>query len=408
MRIVFYNHTGQVSGAEKMLLLGLRHLPRDSFETALVCPAEGTLAEEAEKLGVPVTRCRSLHARFTYNPLMVVRYAASILRTVLSLRKTTRAQHPDVLHANTVRAGIVATIATAGTGTNMIWHIHDMLPRHPLTILIRMLAYSSRRVHLVACSAAAAATMLPIGGGKGRPRVIHNGCELAPLELNEQDRARKRAELDLSDREFAIGSIGQLTPRKGVLELIRSFANVKQQLPDSVLLICGSAIFSHDEVYVKKLHEETAALGLTAAVRFLGHRPDAPQIMQALDLYVLNSKKEPFAISLIEAMMMEVPIVATDSGGPAEMFLNGRDGEIVPVGDPAALTEAILKLAGNRELRDRYRKAARKLAAEKYSRDRYIANWCECYRAIEESASENTALKLPVSREISASTGSRG
>lgn len=391
-----------------MLLLGLRYLPRTLFETALVCPAEGSLAEQASELGAQVVRCRSLQARFTYNPIKLVRYLGSMLRTVIDLRGRFRSLQPDILHANTVRAGIVAMIATGGTGQKMVWHIHDMLPRHPLTLAIRLLAYSSRRVHLVACSSAAAATLLPVLEAAVGPRVIHNGCELEPPSDDEQFREHKREELGLLPADFAIGSIGQLTPRKGVLELIRALAEVKQKLPSAVLLICGSAIFNRDELYAAKLREETARLGLTASVRFLGHRSDAPQIMRALDLYVLNSKKEPFAISLIEAMITGVPIVSTDSGGPSEMFRSGSEGEIVPVDDPHALTQAILKLAADKALRERYRKAARTLAVERYSKERYIANWCDCYRAIDAKGNHDPIRKIRVDRELPLSTGGRG
>lgn len=391
-----------------MLLLGLQHLPRPFFETALVCPGDGSLAEQAAGLGTQVVLCRSLHARFTYNPVKLFRYIGSILGAVSDLRGKFRSLRPDILHANTVRAGIVAMIATAWTGQAMVWHIHDMLPRHPLTLAIRLLAYSSRRVHLVACSAAAAATLGPVLQGSGGPRVIHNGCELAPANGDEQVRERKREELGLSPDDFVLGTIGQLTPRKGTLELIRAFADVKKQLPNAVLLVCGSAIFNRDELYVEKLHQEAASLGLTDAVRFLGHRSDAPQIMRALDLYVLNSKEEPFAISLIEAMLMEVPIVSSDSGGPSEMFRSGSEGEIVPVGDRKALTGAILKLAGDSALREKYRKAAGRLAARKYSKDRYIADWCDCYRAIYAERNHDAIRGMRVDPELPLSTGGRG
>lgn len=400
LRIVFYNHTGQVSGAEKMLLLGLRHLPRPFFETTLVCPGDGPLGEQAVQLGVHVVPCRSIQARFTYNPLKLCRYTWSILCAVFDLRKKLRSLQSDIVHANTVRAGIVTMMATAWTDKKLVWHIHDILPRHPLTVAIRLLAYSSGRVHLVACSGAAAATLRPVLGRGSGPRIIYNGCELDPVSSDEDTRQRKRQELALSSSNFVIGSIGQLTPRKGVLELIRAFADVKKQLPEAVLLICGSAIFNRDELYVEELHRESAALGMTNAIRFLGHRADAPEIMRALDLYVLNSKEEPFSISLIEAMVMEVPIVATDSGGTAEMFHAGSEGEIVPVDDRKALTQAILKLASDTRLRERYRKAAGLAAVEKYSKDRYIADWCNCYRAIHAQPDRNPIRGVRIEPEF--------
>jgi len=160
-RIVFFNYTGQVSGAEKMLLMLLAHLPRSAFNPALVCPESGALSGAARKLGIPVVTCSAVHARYTYNPLLFIRYAWSMFGSLKALRSRLMSLRPDIIHANTVRAGILATVATEGTGTTIVWHVHDMLPAHPFTWAIRMLAYSSSRICVVGCSAAAVRTISP-------------------------------------------------------------------------------------------------------------------------------------------------------------------------------------------------------------------------------------------------------
>lgn len=386
MRIVFCNHTGQVSGAEKMLLLGLANLPRDRCELALVCPDSGQLRAAAERLDIPVHTSRAIHARFTYNPLLLARYAASVVHSLWDLRKIFRSLSPEIIHANTVRAGIVSTIATTGTKVKVIWHNHDMLPRHPITLAIRLLAYSSHRLHVVGCSSAAAQTLRPLRQTSVGPTVIHNGCESHRSVFDTAAREAKRAELGLTPSEFAIGIVGQITPRKGQLELIRAFSAVQAQIPNAVLLICGAPLFNKDEQYLSLLRREAERLHADGRIRFLGQRRDALEVVGAMDLSVLNSKREPFALTLIEAMMMGTPVISTACGGPTEMIEHGVQGEIVPVGDRDALVEAIVRLATEKELRRRYAAAARAMAIEKYSKEKYIAAWCSFYEEIGNSA----------------------
>jgi glycosyltransferase involved in cell wall biosynthesis len=381
-RIVFYNHTGQVSGAEKMLLLTLGHLSREQFWFALVCPEDGPLRAAALDLKVPVFTSRGIVARFTYNPTKLFAYSRSILGELRNLRATFRTLTPDLIHAHTVRAGIVATAATLGTNTPIVWHNHDMLPTHPLTFAIRWLAHSSRRIRVVGCSAAAARSLRPLRRNGIEPTVIHNGIELACGRFNEESRNHKREELGLSPAECAIGIVGQLTPRKGHLELIRAFVDVRARLPHSVLIICGRPIFNRDEEYLARLHREVKRLGLVNCVRFLGQRADAPEVIGALDVFVLNSKKEPFALTLIEAMAMGTAVVATNCGGPTEIIRHNVDGEIVEVGDQRALVSAIVRLGRDPDLRQRYCAAAEERVRREHSREKYLARWVKLYREV--------------------------
>ncbi|WP_158748945.1 glycosyltransferase [Acidobacterium sp. S8] len=382
MRTLFYNHTGIVSGAEKMLLLSLANLPRGSFELILVCPAEGTLRNDAADLGVPVITCNQIRARFTYNPLLFLNYLLSIAGVLYAFRKKVKALSPDIVQANTVRAGIVATVATIGTRVPVIWHSHDILPSHPLTTLIRLLAHSSRRVHIVACSKAAAYTLRPFTSRGRHVVVIHNGIDMTRFHRSPELRDEKRKELVIVPKSFVIGMVGQVSPRKGQLGLIRAFADVRSTVPEAVLLIIGASLFNKDHEYLQRLEQEVAKLQLGKSVRFLGQRSDVPALIQTMDLFVLNSEVEPFALVLIEAMMLGKAVIATDCGGPAEIVHHRVDGEILPVGDHKALVNTMIRLAMDPSLRERYGEVAIRNVKHIFSKERYIAQWCSQYRKV--------------------------
>jgi L-malate glycosyltransferase len=379
MRILFYNHTGIVSGAEKMLLLSLRHLPRDLYDLMVVCPKEGSLLAEVSSLGVPAFPVPAIQARFTYNAVTLAGYLVSIGRALGKLRRSVNSLVPDVLHANTVRAGIVATIATLGKDIPVIWHTHDILPGHPLTILIRFLAQSSSRIQLVACSEAAACSMRLNICSRVPVTVIHNGVDTDKFRSNPATRAGKREELGLGSSVLAIGIVGQVTRRKGQLGLIRAFAEVHTAIPDAVLMVVGSPMFNKDHEYFRELKQEVHFLHLEEKVRFLGQRADIPALMQSFDVVVLNSDVEPFALVLAEAMMAGKAVVATDSGGVPEIIQDGRNGELVKVGDQQALAAALLKLARDPSRREQYAREATHTIQTTFTKEQYITKWQVLY-----------------------------
>jgi glycosyltransferase involved in cell wall biosynthesis len=379
VRILFYNHTGIVSGAEKMLLLSLRHLPRDTYDLMVMCPEEGSLLAEASSLGVPALPVPAIQARFTYNPLRLAGYLVSIGRALGKLRRSVQSLAPDILHANTVRAGIVATIATLGKNIPVIWHTHDILPGHPLTILIRFLAQSSSRIQLVACSEAAACSMRLTICSRVPVTVIHNGVDTDKFRSNPAVRAAKREELGLGSSVLAIGIVGQVTRRKGQLGLIRAFAEVHAAIPDAVLMVVGSPMFNKDHEYFRELKQEVHCLHLEEKVRFLGQRADIPALMQSFDVVVLNSDVEPFALVLAEAMMAGKAVIATDSGGVPEIIQDGRNGELVKVGNQQALAAALLRLARDPSRREQYGREATHTIQTTFTKEQYIAKWQVLY-----------------------------
>ena len=381
-RVVFYNHTAEISGAEKMLLVLLANLPRTAFELELVCPEGGPLPGAAADLGVPIHICPRVDARYTWNPLQLCRYAWSLLRSLGVLRKQLISRRPDIIHANTVRAGIFATLATAGTNTTLVWHVHDMLPAHPITAAIHILAYSSARIHIVACSAAAAKTLQPIFPMTRRPAIVHNGLNVQCSAFEESTRGAKREELGLDPETFAIGIVGQLTPRKGQLELIHAFAKVRAQLSNATLLICGAPQFNNDVEYLARLRGEVRLQRLESDVRFLGYRTDAREVIRALDLCVVNSKAEPFGLTLIESMCVGTPVVSTDNGGACEIVRHGIEGELVKFGDEAVMISTIVRLAKDAQTRNRYRAAGIARVQEAFTTSHYVAKWCSLYRRL--------------------------
>jgi hypothetical protein len=156
MKILFYNHTGQVSGAERVLLMILARLDRRRFDPLVICPEPGPLIEMAAALSVPVQAVPDLDARFTWRIGLLLRYLRSFALVIRNLRQRVKQVRPDLIHANSIRAGLVATAATLGLGTTVIWHLHDLLPVHPISAGVRLVAFLCGRTRMIAVSSAVA------------------------------------------------------------------------------------------------------------------------------------------------------------------------------------------------------------------------------------------------------------
>ncbi|HEY0659249.1 MAG TPA: glycosyltransferase family 4 protein, partial [Pyrinomonadaceae bacterium] len=250
MKILFYSHTGTVSGAENILLLALKRLDRRRFTPSAICPAEGNLAEKISELDIQCETIAPLEMRFTWRVDLFFKYLLSFWRIFKQLRARIIKAKPDLIHANSIRAGLVATAASAGTKIPVYWHLQDELPRHPFSSLIRLSAVASSRVRLIAASQATADSfrgrILHFFKNRLPLRVIHNVIELENFEVDSRNRCKIREELGIGKGEFVIGSVGQITPRKGQIELIRAFAEANKQMPSSTLLVVGAPMFNQD------------------------------------------------------------------------------------------------------------------------------------------------------------------
>lgn len=376
MKILFYSHTGEVSGAENILLLMLKKLNRARFTPVAVCPEAGGLAEKMRELKIPCKTVQTLEARFTWRIDLLLKYLKSFFRTIRHLRREVLDAQPELIHANSIRAGLVATSATIGTEIPVFWHLQDELKTHPISTAIRLFVAFSKRTRLISASHATAKSFygrwLKLIGKNVPLRIVHNAIELEKFGFDPKNRTKIRREFDLTDNEYVLGIVGQITPRKGQLELVRIFAETLCKSPSSTLLIVGQPMFNQDHEYLTEIKETIELLGLKKRVKLLGLRSDVPAIMQALDVLVVNSKSEALVVVAIEAMACGTPVIATDAGGTREMIGHRHNGFVVPFGDGEKLKDSIIELSQNADLRREFGERGKEFVAEKLNAEKFI------------------------------------
>ncbi len=388
-RILYVNHTGHVSGAERVLINTLRTLDQRRYEPIVACPSYGGLADEVGRLGVKSIPMPLIQARFAWRPDKLLLSAANIAEAVRTLRNTIRTVAPHLIHANSVRAGIVATLAAAGMRTSVIWHVHDTLPRHPLSTAVRALILCARHTYVIAVSDATGRRFrghFPIAG---KIRTIHNGIDLGQFTGSASSRRIYREKLGLSDEDFLVCAIGQICERKGLLGLVDAVRRSLTEAPNINLAIVGRVVFLHEAGYLDELLGAVRAWGIEDRVHFYGEVHDVPGVLHSSDLMVLNSRDEPFGLVVVEAMACGTPVLATRVGGIPEIIEDTSNGWLVEPGDSSELAARLVELSQNRSELRRAAERALHITCPKFSLDRYKSELESLYIALESRAHRN-------------------
>lgn len=380
MKILYYNHTGQVSGAERVLLMILAKLDRTIFQAELLSP-RGELPNAATALGVTHSEIDNLSARFTRRPDHLFRYLKSFTGLMRQVRSRVKSSQPDLIHANSVRAGLLMTISTAGLKVPVLWHVHDMLPHHPLSTAIRLVVFCSRRTRVLSISNAVRERFCGdlLRGKERAANLILNAVDLERFRPDMAARDSIREELGLTQGDSVVGIVGQITPRKNQQGVLEAFGLVVKQLPLATLLIVGAPLFNDDDEYQKGLERTIDDHFLVDRVKFLGARNDVPAITNALDVSIVNSRIEPFGLVVAEAMACGVPVLATAVDGISEIVTHGEDGWLVPSQDKAALASAIVDLIKSSDLRSQLAARGLETVRRRFNSQRYMSEMQECY-----------------------------
>ncbi|HEX2042546.1 MAG TPA: glycosyltransferase family 4 protein [Acidimicrobiales bacterium] len=345
-RLLAVNHTGLVSGAEKVLLRLLAGARERGWATVAATP-DGPLADElrpeTEHLALP-----DLMLPSGLPPVAAIVLARRYLAAARCLREA--GAHVDLIVANGLR--VLPVLRLARPAAPVLWLAHSVLDRAEWRAVLR--ASASVVDSAVAVSEAVRES---IGDRSFPVRVVWNGTEW-PVPPAPSEPATPPV----------VGCASLLTAWKGQDVLLEAVARLGRD--DVVLELAGGA-FPKDDEYVASLHRRAAQPDLAGRVRFLGRLDDPVERMRHWWVAVVPSvDPEAGPLVVLEAMSVGVPVVATDHGGPAEVI--GQAGLLVPPRDPDALARAIRALLDDPVLRRRCSEAGPRQVEEGLSLSRQL------------------------------------
>ena len=351
--ILYLDSGSGIGGGQRSLLLLLKHLDVTRFRSFVGCLGDSMLAAAVRKAGHPVIPLDlpKQHdkgdkvRRFTFDDIT---RDLRQLKVIFQLLWVLEEKQIDLIHANSLAAGIVGGVAAKLYGIPIVMH-----KRYATAygVLDRICAVLLDRVILV--SEATRWTFAP----HSKQALIYNGVELSSLQPSSQVEPL-RADLNLDPNALLIGIVTRITPEKGIHLLIEATAKLKAS-PSVQLLVVGGPYFPKDAEYMDSLKVQAKKLGVEDRVIFTGFLEDTGAILSLLDVVLLASTiPEACPRTIIEAMAAGVPVIATPLGGSKEL-VTSETGILVPAEDADAFAEAITQLAEDAERRKRMGEACR-------------------------------------------------
>ncbi|MHB8468729.1 MAG: glycosyltransferase family 4 protein [Gaiellaceae bacterium] len=346
MKVLFASHTGELGGGEHSLLGVIAALTGD-VELVVAAPP-GQLADALAARGVSSVSIPPVTGSFALHPVRTPRAVLQIVAAGFALRRVAARLGADLVHANSVRAGLAALSASRLGGPPAVVHVRDILPDSVVARAIQRFV-AANAAGVVANSAYTAArfqTTKPVD-------VVYPSLAAAAYDPTAVDRIAARARFGLAPEAFVMGVVAQLTPWKGQELALRVLACVRHALPAARLVLAGEAKFVGAAVrfdnaaYERSLHDLARHLGQEGAVEFVGEQRDVVAMLAMLDVLLVPSWEEPFGRVALEGMVMALPVLATSVGGPSELIADRESGFLLDPRDEDAWVSAVRMLAGD-------------------------------------------------------------
>ena len=293
------------------------------------------------------------------------------IRAFRALRRLIREEQPDMVHGHFPISGLLARLAARLGGVHVVaYTCHGYLfnqtgpcPKRLLSLLLEFAAGRITDVYMtVSMKEADDARRLHIHSGAVG---IRNGRDPAVFRPDPAARARIRLALGVPEARSVAVIVARLVVDKGFVELLEAMRRTE----NLDLWVVGERLASDRGPDLGPLF---AAAGLGHRLRLLGYRDDIPAVLAAADIFVLPTWYEALPMSVIEAMLTGLPVIASDVPGPREQVLHGQTGLLVPARRPAPLAAALRRLASDAELRTQLGSAGRVRALDLYDEARVV------------------------------------
>ncbi len=360
-----------VGGPARQVVELMRGLPADRFEQRLY--AGSVAAGEADFLelrapDIPVHRVPSLSRRIR---------PGDDARAIAFLASEMRQFRPHIVHTHTAKAGFtgrLAAILTRAPARVHAFHGHLLhgyfSPAGTRGVVMAERALARHTDRLISVGTRVRDDLLAAGVGcRGQYVVVPPGTSLGPLP----GRIQARQALGVPPAAPVVAYVGRLTRIKRPDRLLAVAREVTRAVPGTQVLVCGHGDLATDI--------ESAACNGGGAIKVLGWRADVETIYAAADLVLLTSDNEGMPLSLIEAALAGVPVVATDVGSVAEVVQHEATGLLVGTSN-AALTQAVTRLLADPQLRRRMGAHARTWARAQFRPERLVSDVERIYESI--------------------------
>ena len=364
-RIAHFIDTTVMGGAEVLIIKLMSSLKEHGHEGVLLHVGHEDLEQAVSELDLSTKRIPSYEHYRSVRTLPLFAYSFS---------KFLKQEKIDIVHSHLYGPVTASSLGVLGSNAKHVGTLHDtyIIDERP------------RRIHFLELAALLGTRLVTVSKkmeehfrNLGRFRssaieTVYNGVTIPSID--ESVRAKKRAELGVKAEETLFVCVGRLVEVKNHRLLIESVSKLSSEIPFKVLLVGEGPLRA-------SLEEEVKSCGLDDKVCFLGHRGDVLELLTAADCFLLASHSEGLSYSILEAMSVGLPVVATSVGGNVELILENETGHLVPPGNAEVFASRLNDILRDCNKRNRFSENARARALEHFSfsgmLDRYHALYDE-------------------------------
>jgi glycosyltransferase involved in cell wall biosynthesis len=359
---ILHVHTVPViSGSGINTLLTMKGAVARGHRVALATQSEGPLCEASRESGIEVFTLREMGREVN---------VFQDLRSVLRLRKLIEREQFTIVHTHNSKAGVVGRLAARLAGTPLVVHtVHGFAFHDSETRARRFMYRWIERRAAAGCDGLIFISQPMVewadreGIGTRKPReLIYSGIDIGAFASASPEPYRRR--WGTGPDLLVVGIVSKLWDGKGHEVLLRAWRRVlRDTCGHPLLVVVGQGPLE------ASLRAQAAELGIADSVLFTGFLSDIPGVTAALDISVLPSFFEGMGRVVLEAQAAGKPVVASGVGGLPDLIQDGTNGILVSPGDPIELADALIRLIGDRALRESMGRAARERMREDYSSD---------------------------------------
>jgi glycosyltransferase involved in cell wall biosynthesis len=363
VRIVEVLATGTNGGAQEHLFNILSRLDRTRYEGSVVSLSDGSAVRKLRRHGFAVTVIDES------DDAIAVGILAAHLADI----------RPDVIHNHMYRAEVVGTKAAIAVGEAGHRRPYIVSTVHSSRVRSEEDRAELRRLtpemdQLIVVSAAIERKIADEGRAGAPVQLIYNGVDLERYD-HQEPCCTLRDEYGMERWSQIVGVVARLEPEKGHPTLLEAWPLVLRAVPDAYLMVIGEG--SRRDA----LQRQAADLRIAHRVVFTGLRDDVPAVTAALDVAVLPSYREAQGLSILEAMALSRPVVATNVGGIPEVIQDGVSGLLVQPHDAPALAAAISRLLTDHPFADMIGRAGHEVVRSRFCLEHMVAEVAGIYSA---------------------------
>lgn len=369
-RVCFPFVGDSLGGSHMSALLLIEGLKGSDYEPVTVVHEEGPLSDHLAGRGLPFELLPlPVYAGATPNALAI---AAGMLRNAPRLAAFMRRHGVDIVHGNDFRMNLTWSAAAKLTGRPFVWHQRSL----PYSSSPRWRAIALLADHLIHISETVDRAM---PATDRTPTSIIPNPVSPPQEtpLREAAKAAIAQELGFDPSAHVVGFVGRLVRLKRPDIFVAASARLVRRLSD--VSFAFVLLGQDDEGLVSDLRDLAQSMGIERRMYFAGFRTPVERWIRGMDVLMATSEWEGFGRTLIEAMAVGTPVVASRAGGHVEIVEHERTGLLVAPNDADAFAAAAHRIFADAGLADSLGKAGRVHALEHYSVDRHVGRVASIY-----------------------------